>query len=425
MAYQDYNDELERHSDVLQAENKNMGASSQWTEPGQTPRPDKSIADLKWMSWLGFLGLDHFYLRSPLTGLAKLLTLGGVGIWWIWDILQVYTETDRVVKFGLSLPFDLKLGIAQGMITDHDPEYAQRSSFSWWQLASMFGFVGADSFLLGKWGQGARKITEFIILLVGVITLAVAWNENGISGLISFGKIITILIVVFFGGMVFGNWGLSLSTIFTPPQELFKTGIVVSPKTNEALNSYTSFLNLLKGLLGEETVEQVKADMNYGSVAGAEFKKKFEIETKEVLEQEAAAAAATQTDESDTKWLKSFFIWLGMVPLFGFQLIVSVCKWIYYAVFPMAALASESTKIAIKKAEKVGDILSKQLDEAAKIGDLRALESIGIPSLIQAGGARRSGAAELSTEAKVLGAAVIAIAGGGALKVVIDSLVAE
>ena len=421
-AYKDYNNKLTEHEADLLAENTNMGASKQWTEPGHAPRPDKTIRDLKWMSLLGVLGLDHFYLRSPLTGLAKLLTFGGFGIWWIWDILQVYTETDRVVKFGFSMPFDFKLGIAQGMIINDDPQYAQRSSFSWWQLASIFGFIGADSFLLGKWGQGARKVTEFIILLFGMITLVIAWRESGVMGLIGFGKIITILIVIFFGGMVFGNWGLSLSTIFMPPQELFKTGIVVTPKTNGALNSYTSFLNLLKGLLGEEIVDQVKTDMNYGSVSGADFKKRFEIETNEVLAQEAATAAAKPPEENDTRWLKSFFIWLCLIPLFGFQLLISIFKWIYYALFPMAALVSESTKIALKKAEKVGEILSKQLDEAAKTGDLSALESISIPSSVQRGGGRNS---ELSTEAKALGAAVIAIIGGGALKAIVDSLVAE
>ena len=424
----------------------NMGAAETWVGKGAVPRPDKTMGWLLGLSIVGgLLGVDHFYLRSPLTGLAKGLTFGGLGLWWIWDILQISTESDRVVKYGLTTPFDFTQGIGQGMITDKETHYAQRSRFSLWQLAAIFGFVGMDSFLLGKWGQGARKVVEFVILIAGVVSLAIAWSESGVSGLLTFGKIITILIVMFFGGMVFTNWGLSLSTIFMNPEKLFTSGIKLSAKTDNALNSYKSFLKLLSFILDEKDIAQVEKDMNYGSVEGAEFKKRFSIEREEKLEAEANAEAA-DSDDTDTKWLKSFFIWLGMIPLFGFQMIVSICKWIYYAIFPLGALASETTKIAIKKAEMTTELMEKQLEAAAEQG-LDALNQVQLPSIgfgnkeqrapadqqsentdsqpyVQGGGARRD-SSELSTEAKVLGAAVIAIIGGGALKAAVDSLVAE
>mmetsp|Transcript_7276 Transcript_7276/g.15896 ORF Transcript_7276/g.15896 Transcript_7276/m.15896 type:complete len:515 (+) Transcript_7276:55-1599(+) len=37
----------------------------------------------------GILGLDYFYLGLYIRGTAKLLTLGGCGIWWLWDIIRV------------------------------------------------------------------------------------------------------------------------------------------------------------------------------------------------------------------------------------------------------------------------------------------------------------------------------------------------
>lgn len=49
----------------------------------------------------GFLGLDHFYLGEIYTGLAKITTLGGLGLWWIIDIVRigsgpVYAENYRL-----------------------------------------------------------------------------------------------------------------------------------------------------------------------------------------------------------------------------------------------------------------------------------------------------------------------------------------
>ena len=48
---------------------------------------DKSWAVAFWCSvFLGFLGVDRFYLGYGVLGLIKLFTGGGFGLWWLLDI---------------------------------------------------------------------------------------------------------------------------------------------------------------------------------------------------------------------------------------------------------------------------------------------------------------------------------------------------
>ncbi|MDL2254190.1 TM2 domain-containing protein [Ruminococcaceae bacterium OttesenSCG-928-I18] len=46
---------------------------------------------------LGELGIDRFYLGKIGTGILKLITLGGFGVWWIIDIILIATNkaTDK------------------------------------------------------------------------------------------------------------------------------------------------------------------------------------------------------------------------------------------------------------------------------------------------------------------------------------------
>ena len=39
--------------------------------------------------FLGTLGVDRFYLGCPLTGLLKLLTFGGLGVWALVDFIRI------------------------------------------------------------------------------------------------------------------------------------------------------------------------------------------------------------------------------------------------------------------------------------------------------------------------------------------------
>jgi TM2 domain-containing membrane protein YozV len=50
----------------------------------------------------GFLGADYFYLGMPVLGMAKLGTLGGLGVWWLLDIVRIGAGPVYVDKYRLA-----------------------------------------------------------------------------------------------------------------------------------------------------------------------------------------------------------------------------------------------------------------------------------------------------------------------------------
>lgn len=66
--------------------------------------PAKSFLATWLFSWLlGFLGVDRFYLGKVGTGLVKLLTVGGFGVWWLIDLVLTLAGEQRD-KAGRLLP---------------------------------------------------------------------------------------------------------------------------------------------------------------------------------------------------------------------------------------------------------------------------------------------------------------------------------
>jgi len=60
-----------------------------WADPEcRTKRKSQTVAYALSM-FLGMFGADHFYLGFHGTGIAKLLTLGGGGVWWVIDIIRI------------------------------------------------------------------------------------------------------------------------------------------------------------------------------------------------------------------------------------------------------------------------------------------------------------------------------------------------
>ena len=54
--------------------------------------------ELNWLLTLlmsiffGYIGVDRFMMSKIVTGILKLVTLGGLGIWWLIDLILIATK---------------------------------------------------------------------------------------------------------------------------------------------------------------------------------------------------------------------------------------------------------------------------------------------------------------------------------------------
>lgn len=120
----------------------------------------------------GALALDHLYLRSPLTFIAKIivnvLTLGS---WWIYDATQAVFNKDVVKVFGLGIPGFGPKGIGAGVLASDVPD-KKHMAFFIYALALFFGGVfGLDSFIVGDKQSGFIRLICLITAIFAPIAI--------------------------------------------------------------------------------------------------------------------------------------------------------------------------------------------------------------------------------------------------------------
>jgi hypothetical protein len=443
----------------------------------QQPAPDRTINDTWWVSLFGgLLGLDHFYLRSPWTGVAKMLTLGGLGLWWLTDVLQLTFDKEKVARYGLIAPFFATAGVGQGVLTDKTTYVRQRTDYFGWVFMALMDVIGLTALLEGRPGAFLRRLVDFVLMIAFAAT----------------GNIVGYMFALIFGFFTLVPAFFTIRGILYP-ESLAKTGIAIP----ESLKKLLNFFEAWTGIIGTNATAVVTYDIGLKSVQGKAAKDAFSFVNKKVLEEEQAEGGAESTPPQKEliSWPSSLLLGsvfggmvLGIVNFFTWLPSVKLALFAADGYFGavrlsrgetpdipdiggflppgMGSLASGAVgglaKSALKSAadgksplnvvtdvagkavsdatgglnplKAVTDIagganpLSKAVSEATSglkavtdiAGGAQNLLKAATPILQQSGGARNE---DLSTEALVLGTTVIALIAGGAIKVAVDSLV--
>jgi hypothetical protein len=461
----------------------NAGSANTWFPDGP-PRPDRKYNTLLWNSFGGFgsaIGLTDFYLRSPLTGLLKVaLAIIAIStapftkytsfiplfVLGFWEFLHIWTEKDRVVNYGLSAPFDLWHGIGQGMITNKDTNYVQKSNYTVWQVASILGFTGADAFLTGKPILGLRKLFDTVFFL-GYITLVIYFSLNSVRD--NLGLIILFsLLAVGLGVFVVPIYYMTLTTALSSPNNLFKKS---SGSTDGSILGIYNFSKLWTSWIGSRTTDHVDADFGIQPPGGDYYRDMFQINYQGPNEKKTPQPKSAPSSEMTIDTLAQEHPMLGRVPLRGVVetglsiskmtpvlalllgpltpgIITTLLSFIPMFIMPTGII---SFKHMIELAYGIQDVadrkegvdilkvlrnvpgLSTVLDAAGAAESIASAGAAAAGNLASAGaaagmrgGARRTAQEpSLSTEAVALGATVAALIAGGAIKLAVDSLVTK
>ena len=128
--------------------------------------------------FLGFLGVDMLYLRSPWAMVAKFITnIFTFGYWWIYDAVEATFNKTQVQLVGPSAPFYGPLGIAGGQFMGSPGTKTQLEkhyTFILYAIAVLFGGIfGTDSFLVGDKLSGWIRLISLFTLIFAPI--AIIW----------------------------------------------------------------------------------------------------------------------------------------------------------------------------------------------------------------------------------------------------------
>jgi hypothetical protein len=417
--------------------------------PGKgVPRPDIPLWLLRTLSCFpltGLLGIDHFYVRSPITGLLKFLLacciipcvilivyptpgesfikamgsfliaiLGCIffSLWYIWDAVQVTAEGDRVVHYGMSVPFDLLQGIAQGMITDKKTHYEASSSILD-ILSRYFGwlFPAFSQYAAGYSNAGHRL--AFISIVGIVFALMITFKWSGWEYATTFGAFHWILMIL--AGV---HWCM------------MRAGYPES--SYSGLHKTLNYFNLIKQYKNDEmdkAIEIKKIDFSGGKLYQPVRHKDYDKINPEIT---------PDLNMANIPPFVAFPVLIYRAIKMGISIAMSMT--------PMgraAAAAAATTQVVQSQVQAVQNQAQavQNQAQAATAGAPILAPTVGLPLSIKApppstkappppskrakgltpqtGGARE----ELSTESQILGATVFALIGGGIMKAVVDNLV--
>jgi TM2 domain-containing membrane protein YozV len=134
--------------------------------------------------FLGWLGIDYWYLGAPLTGLLKLIVnLFTFGYWWFYDVLNATFNRPTVELFGPTMPFFGTIGCAGGRFrqadgsTPKDKLDKHLNYIIYGLVLGFFGIFGADSYLIGNTFNAFLRLI-FLVTFIGIPIALIWWIVN-------------------------------------------------------------------------------------------------------------------------------------------------------------------------------------------------------------------------------------------------------
>jgi len=74
---------------------KKTGKAKTSVKSGEKPKQRSWRVAFLLSLFLGFFGADRFYIGRTKSAIAKLLSLGGVGVWWLSDFILIASDWRR------------------------------------------------------------------------------------------------------------------------------------------------------------------------------------------------------------------------------------------------------------------------------------------------------------------------------------------
>ena len=126
----------------------------------------------------GLIALDHLYLRSPHTFLAKLaVNFTCFGAWWLYDALRAVFHSNVVKLHGISIPAVGQTDIGAGVFSKPEPSQ-KHYRYLLYAVSLIFGgIVGADSFVVGNKMDGFIRLICFLTAILSPISIFI-WVKN-------------------------------------------------------------------------------------------------------------------------------------------------------------------------------------------------------------------------------------------------------
>ena len=426
-------------------------------------KPYISSSELWWYTLFGF---NHFAVNEPLWGVAKILSLGGFGLWWLWDLVFVSSNGDFVQKNGFPTPFHVlgKRLFGQGAISKGPAPFRQQSTYGLWALSTFLAPFGLQALFEQNFPLFLRNIMNLIVMVTVMYVIYSYIFVRGLDDLWAF-ELLWLMVVGFvfltYSPMILLPWYNTVMVAFDP-ELLMKSGIPFTPELDGYANS---FKTPVKHVNTQSNAGQVNTKWAIGGTDKQYIANLFTPKTPEEIEKAIAAktAAVATTDQTSawnvaylaiiSPWLNSFLeMGAGVLEFFAARYGVPVDKIkdaLKNGVGSLDKLASGSASSLAGAggaggagglgslasslggaggASGIGSIASS-LGGAGGLGSL-ATGVAGAGGLGKAAdlakGSQKGGGRDdepLSTESLVLGGTVIAILGAGAFKLAVDYMI--